>query len=317
MDPLSDLLSLLKPESHMSAGFDAAGPWSVRFPDQGNSIKFGAVVKGACWLAVEGVAEPVLLEAGDSFLLPRGLPFRMASDLALPPQVASEVFAVARHGGIVTRNGGGELLLLSGRFTLRGRQAGMLLGLLPPILRIRGEAGQAALQDAVTRIMQELREPLPGGPLVIQHQAHMILLQAFRLHLAALGPGDAGWLAALADRQLSQALGALHAEPARRWTLEDLAMRAGMSRSSFAQKFKEVVGSPAMDYLARWRMLLAAERLAQGGETVASIALSLGYDSESAFSAAFKRVMGRSPRQYARDPAKASQPAPEPALARS
>jgi AraC-like DNA-binding protein len=112
--------------------------------------------------------------------------------------------------------------------------------------------------------------------------------------------GGVGWLFALADRQMAAAIGAMHEEPAHHWTLQTLAERAGMSRSSFALKFKATVGVSPMDYLTRWRMLLAADRLANGSEPVSAIALSLGYESESAFSTAFKRTMGRSPRQYGR-----------------
>jgi len=146
-------------------------------------------------------------------------------------------------------------------------------------------------------MMQEMREPQPGSFLVIQHHAHMVLLQALRLHLSEMKHG-VGWLFALGDRQMGAAIGAMHADPARRWTLQELAEAAAMSRSSFALRFKETVGSSPMDYLARWRMLLAGDRLVHTDDPVSSIALSLGYESESAFSTAFKRVMGCSPRQY-------------------
>lgn len=153
--------------------------------------------------------------------------------------------------------------------------------------------------------MQELREGQPGGFLVIQHLAHMMLVQALRLHLAEGIKGGVGWLFALADRQMSAAINAMHDDPARRWTLQDLAHRAGMSRSTFAEKFKEMVGASPMEYLTRWRMLLAGDRLVNSSDPVSVIALSLGYESESAFSTAFKRVLGCSPRQYGRAAASA------------
>lgn len=300
MDPLSDVLALLKPLNHMSAGFEAGGDWSVRFPDQEEKIKCGAVVSGRCWLAVEGIADPVLLEGGDSFLLASGRPFRMASDLSLPAVEARTVFSSARMGGMVKYNDGGELVMVSSQFRLSGEQAEILLRMLPPIVHIRSEGEQAALRWSVERIMQELREPQPGGFLVIQHLAHMILIQALRLHLANRSGAEVGWLFALADRRMGTAIGAMHADPARRWTLQELAAHVGMSRSSFAQKFREMVGASPMDYLTRWRMLLAGDRLTNSGEPVSAIALSLGYESESAFSTAFKKAMGCSPRQYAR-----------------
>lgn len=301
MDPLSDVLSLLKPRSLMSAGFDAAGDWSIQFHDQQGSIKCGAVVNGECWLAVEGVADPVHLETGDCFLLPLGRPFRLASDMAVMPREARDIFPVARKGGIVTWNGGGEFLLVSSRFVLAGDHAGILLRMLPPIVHLRRESDQAALRWSVQRMMQELRDGQPGAFLVIQHLAHMVLVQALRLHLEAAG-GGVGWLFALSDKQISAAIGAMHEDPAHRWTLQTLASRAGMSRSSFALKFKETVGTSPLDYLTRWRMLLAGDRLENSADPVSVIALSLGYESESAFSTAFKRVMGAAPRQYARRP---------------
>lgn len=300
MDPLSDVLSLMRPRNYMSAGFDAGGDWSIQFPDQQKSIKCGAIVSGGCWLAVEGVAEPVRLEAGDSMLLPSGRPFRLASDLALEPVGASSIFASVSKGGIVTHQGGGDCLLVSSRFALDGHYASMLLGVLPPIVHLRGGGEQTTLRWSVERMMQELRAPQPGGFLVIQHLAHMILVQALRLHMAEGPRGGVGWLFALGDRRMGTAIAAMHGDPARRWTLQALAELAGMSRSSFAQRFSETVGKPPMDYLMRWRMLLAADRLVHGREPVSAISLSLGYESESAFSTAFKRVMGCSPRQYGR-----------------
>jgi AraC-like DNA-binding protein len=171
---------------------------------------------------------------------------------------------------------------------------------MPPIIHLHEEADRAGLRWALERMRHELVEPQPGGALVAQHLAHMMLVQALRLYLADGVGRSVGWLFALGDPQMAAAIGAVHAEPGTRWTLQALARRAGMSRSNFARKFKDAVGSSPMDYLTRWRMLLAGDRLALRVEPVAAIALSLGYESESAFSTAFKRVMGSSPRRYAR-----------------
>lgn len=300
MDPLSDVLSLLKPRNYLAAGLDAGGEWSIQFPDQQAAIKCGAVVSGQCWLSVGGVAEAVRLETGDCFLLPRGRPFRLASDMALTPVDARTIFSPARAGGVTAHNGGGDFLLVSSRFALAGNHAGILLRMLPPIVHIRKVSDHSALRWPVERMMQELRERRPGGFLTVEHLAHMILIEALRLHMAEGLRGGVGWLFALADRQVGAAIGAMHEDPAHGWTLQTLAERAGMSRSTFALKFKQMVGTPAMDYLTRWRMLLAGDRLANSSDPVSVIALSLGYESESAFSTAFKRIMGCSPRQYGR-----------------
>ena len=299
MDPLSDVLSLLKPRNTMCGGFDVGGDWSLQFPEH-EGIKCYAVVSGQCWLAVEGVADAVYLKAGDCFLLPLGRPFRLTSDLALPPVDFRSMYRRPLNGSIAIWNGGGDVSGVGSYFGLAGKHAGILLGMLPPIVHIENESDKAALRWSIERMMQELREPQPGSFLVLQHLALMMLVQALRAHLAEGLRGGVGWLFALADRQMSVAISSMHDDPAHPWTLQELAERVGMSRSSFAQKFKETVGESPIGYLTRWRMLLAGDRLANSNDLISVISLSLGYESESAFSTAFKRVMGCSPRQYSR-----------------
>jgi AraC-like DNA-binding protein len=299
MDPLSDVLSLLKLRSYICGGFDVGGDLSLQFPRH-EGIKCYALVSGQCWLAVEGVPEPVQLNAGDCFLLPRGRPFRLATNLAATPVDALTLFTAARKGGHSSCNGGGKCFMVGGHFALTANHAGILLEMLPPIVHIRNHSDKAAMRWALERMMQELQEPRPGGFLVAQHLAHMMLVQALRLHLADGSKAGVGWLFALADKQMSAAIQSMHDRPAHRWTLQELAARAGMSRSSFALKFKETVGASPMEYLTQWRMLLAGDRLTNSRDPISAISLSLGYESESAFSTAFKRVMGCSPRQYAR-----------------
>jgi AraC-like DNA-binding protein len=298
MDPLSDVLSLLKPRSYAAGGFGGCGDLSIQFPRH-DGIKCYAVVSGQFWLSVEGVPDAVRLTTGDCFLLPSGRPFVLATDLTLSPVDYRAVIRTSLNGAVVSQNGGG-CFMVGGHFALDGDHAGILLGVLPPIVHLRKESDRAVLRWSVDRMMQELREPQPGGFLVIQHLAQMLLVQALRVHLAEGASGGVGWLFALADKQMGAAITAMHEDPARRWTLEALAERAGMSRSTFALKFKETVGASPMDYLTRWRMLLAGDRLANSGDPVSVIGLSLGYESESAFSTAFKRVMGCSPRRYGR-----------------
>jgi AraC-like DNA-binding protein len=299
MDPLSDVLSLLKPRSYMSGGFDMGGEWSIQFP-QHEGVKCYALVSGRCWLSMEGVADPVRVTPGDCFLLPSGRPFSLTSDLALTPVDAHTLFQLPLNGAIRSINGGGDCFGVGGHFAFAGTHAEMLLGVLPPIVHLQKESDKAAMRWSLERLMQELREPQPGGVLVAQQLAYMMLVQALRLHLAEGLRGGVGWLFALADPQMSAAISAMHDDPAHRWTLPELAARAGMSRSIFALRFKQTVGASPMEYLTRWRMLVAGDRLVNSSDPISVIAPSLGYESESAFSTAFKRIMGCSPRQYSR-----------------
>ena len=300
MDPLSDILALLKPQSTVSAGFDAGGDWAIAVDDAIGWIKCYAVTRGGCWLAVSGIADPVRLVSGDCFVLASGRPFRLASDLDIEPVEAGTAYSAPRRNGVVTHNGGGGVFLIGSRFAVDGRQADALLGTLPPIIHLEAVGDQAALRWSIERMMEERQQDRPGAELVMQHLAHLILVQALRLHLSQQTEGQAGWFSALSDPPISRAMGAMHADPAHRWTLGELAGLAGMSRSVFAQRFRAKVGQTPIEYLTRWRMMLAGDRLTNTSEQLATTALSLGYESESAFSTAFKRVMGCSPRRYTR-----------------
>jgi len=299
MDPLSDVLSLLKLRSYISGGFEVGGDTAIQFPKH-QGIKCYAVVSGQCWLSVEGVPDAVLLTTGDCFLLPRGLPFCLATDLSLPPVDFLTFLSARGSGGAVSDNEGGGHYIVGGHFVLTGSPADILLKSLPPIVHIRRESDKAAMRWSLERMKEELRDPQPGGSLIAQQLAYMMLVQALRLHLADGTRGKVGWLFALADKQMSAALACMHDVPGHPWTLQKLAEHVGMSRSIFALRFKETVGTTPMEYLTRWRMLLAGDRLKNSGDSISAIALSLGYESESAFGKAFRRVMGCSPRQYSR-----------------
>jgi hypothetical protein len=145
-------------------------------------------------------------------------------------------------------------LLLGGNFVLTGKPADILLAELPPIVHIRKESDKTAIRWSLERLREELRDPQPGGVLVAQQLAYMMLVRALRLHLAEDLTGRVGWLFALSDKQMSAAITCMHDEPAHDWTVEELGQRAGMSRSTFALRFKETVGVSPMEYLTRWRM---------------------------------------------------------------
>ncbi len=299
MDPLSDMLALLRVRSYMTGGFDAGRDWSLHF-DQHEGIKFYAVISGECWLWVDGVQEPLRVKSGDCFLLPRGRAYIMASDMSITPVGAGDFLATAENGRVNLYNGGGQFFSICGHFELVGDHAEILLGVLPPIVHISKTADKAILRRYVDQMMHELREVLPGNSLMVEHLSHMMLVQALRLHMDKGPNGGPSWLFALGDRQVSTAIKSMHVDPARRWTVQSLAQATAMSRTAFSLKFKKLVGTTPMEYLTHWRMLLAADRLIHSDDSISVISAALGYDSESAFSTAFKRLMGRSPRDYRR-----------------
>jgi AraC-like DNA-binding protein len=299
-DPLSDVLSLLKPMNYMCGGIDAGGEWSF-YTQPHDVTRCFAVASGQCWLKMDGIDEPVRLLTNDCVLMPHGRGFQLASDLSLKPvDVMKEVITQPSNGRIVTWNGGGNGVGLTAVFAFQGEHASMLLEALPPLIHLRDRSEQATMQWCLQRMMKELSEPQPGGFLLGQHLAHMMLVEALRLYLADGENGGVGWLLALGDKQMRSAISAIHEDPAHAWSLQELASRAGMSRSKFALRFKEKVGTSPMEYLTRWRMLRAADRLTNSSESVSDISLAVGYESESAFGAAFKKTMGVSPRQYVR-----------------
>ena len=299
MDPLSEVLALLKPQSLSSGGFMVPGDMAIYFPKH-QGIKCYAVLAGQCWLVVEGVPDPILLDVGDCFILPRGLPFRLATDLSLEPIHYTLALDWLSKANDVPEVKEGMRYIAGGFFGFTGSHAEMLLHSLPPIIHIRRESDKAAMRWSLERMREELRDPQPGGSLIAQQLAYMMLIQALRLHLADATSAGRGWLSALSDKHMSIAIVSMHNDPGYPWTLQSLAERVGMSRSVFALRFRESVGVTPMEYLTRWRMLLAADRLKNSSDGLSSIAQSLGYESESAFGKAFRRVMGCSPRQYTR-----------------
>lgn len=296
MDPLSEVISLLKPRSYAFRSLDAGGDWALAFPP-GPGIRCYAIVDGACRLERAGAPE-LRLSAGDVVLLSDGKPFVLAGGSVVEPVPAVAFLSATASGHLATLNGGGDLLGFGGYFAFQSTHAGLLMDALPDIALVNDPGAGLRLRNAIEGLMTELRDPLPGGALIAEHLAQSLLVQALRLHLAPAMDRAATWLSGLSDPRISPAMTAMHAEPGNRWTLVDLARIAGMSRSAFAARFNAVVGQPALSYLTQWRMTLAAERLTTTRTTLAALAVSLGYESEGALSTAFKRQYGQSPRAY-------------------
>ncbi|MFC6647347.1 AraC family transcriptional regulator [Granulicella cerasi] len=298
MDPLSEVLALLKVHSLAAGAYGIAEGVAIQWPYHGG-IKCYAIASGSAWLELEGHPEPIPMAAGDCFILPPGPPFCIATDLSLPRVDFMTLREQCRAAEtLVPQNC--STYMLGGHFALQGKHAELLLGSLPPVIHIRNEDGKAAMRWSLERMRNEAQQQDPGSALITQQLAFIMLIEALRLHFADDTRPVKGWLAALADPQMGAAIAAMHERPHHCWTLESLASEIGMSRSVFAQRFKQTVGLSPMEYLTEWRMQLAADKLQRSRESLAEIAASLGYESASAFGKAFKRVMGFPPRQYQR-----------------
>jgi AraC-like DNA-binding protein len=249
--------------------------------------------------------ETTNLNAGDCYLLTSTQGYRQGSDLSLEAIDARAVYAGVDDGRAVygTAN---DTMLIGGRFSFDQDQTAILLDALPPFIHISAQSAQASV---IPWILEQLREELSvsavsttklGAAMMVDHLAHILLVQVLRAQVNSGKTLPVGWLSALADSKIGLALNLMHRSPGRRWSLSDLALETGMSRSAFSSRFKTLVGAGPLDYLLRWRMQLAAKKLREKNDSVSSIAFSLGYGSESAFANAFKRVMGIAPRTHQR-----------------
>jgi AraC-like DNA-binding protein len=300
MDPLSDVFSLLRIESLLSARIEVLGPWSLRFSAY-RHIKFGGVLEGSFWLWTEDAMPPVKLEAGDFYLLTRGQPYCTGSDPALDPVDGREVLAAHCCADGIVRYGerGEKMSAAGGRFTFDDDDdiSDLLLRLLPPLVHVPAASESAAPLRAVLELLRlETEAARPGASVAAVSLANMVLVQILRVHLAS-GVHTPGWLGALADPKIGAALGLMHADIARRWKIEELASAVAMSRTTFTERFKALVGLPPLNYLIRWRMAVAGAAL-RTGKNLSEIAESVGYGSDTAFNSAFKRTTGRSPGRY-------------------
>ena len=296
MDPLSEVLSNVCTQRSYFAGLKAGGDWAIDFPAP-EGIKFNAVMRGQCWLTVEGEAKPIQLQEGDCFLLSRRRTFSLCSTLGKPAIAASEIYRHASNG-VATCGTGDAFFLIGGRFTF-GDASRLLSDALPPVAVIhQGSDNASVLSWALERLAVELAGNAPGSELVIEHLGHLMLVQVLRLFLNQEDNRTPSWLLALSDQRLGPVINAIHRDPGRRWTVAALADVAAISRSTLALRFKQMAGVGPLEYVLQWRMQLASRALRNGAQTVSAIAETLGYDSDSAFSNAFKRVMQTSPTAY-------------------
>jgi AraC-like DNA-binding protein len=294
VDPLSRVLELLTVRSAVSSRLEAGGIWALSFPGVAH-VKFGAIHRGEAWLRAGAAGPEQHLRSGDCFVLATGGGYAVASAPGLEPVDGLPAFRAATDG--VARFGtADEVVMTGGRFVLDDRSARLLLDVLPPLLVVGADEEQAApLRAALGLFAHETARPRLGGALVTERLGQVVFVEALRAAVDAEHRSVRGWLAALADDRIGTVLHLMHADPARRWTVPELAGSVHMSRSAFADRFRSLVGTSPLDHLLRLRMHVAGRELRRGSGTVSAIGAALGYTSDAAFSNAFKRVMGTSP----------------------
>lgn len=298
MDPLSDILTLLRIESVLSARLETRGPHAFRYPAYSH-MKFGGLIAGDRWIWVDG-DEPVRLAAGDFYLLTDGRSYCVASDPDLEPVDGASMFTTNMGADGVVRFGdaGDRTVAAAGKFTFADDRVAGLLSFLPPIIHIPGGSpGSEPLAALLPLLGYESEVSAPGSSLAASSLASLILVQIIRAYLARPHFVQ-GWLGAMADPQMAMALSLMHGDLRRQWTVDQLARSVGMSRTAFSQRFKQQVGRPPLDYLTQWRMTVAATALRRERSAVAAIADAVGYGSDTAFSIAFKRTYGISPTSF-------------------
>lgn len=293
VDPLSEIISLMKPRAVFSKVIGGAGSWAVRYEKFGQP-SFCTMLNGECTLLVDG-QQRVVLKAGDFVLLPATPGFTLSSSDTAIPTLINPASAIASEGEI--RHGEqdrpAEMRMLGGYFAFDSPDAALLVSLLPALLHIQGIE---RLKLWVQMVREESLEQRPGRELVLGRLIEILLVEALR----STSGHDAtpGLLRGLADVRLSTAIRHIHGEPARPWTVSELAAKAALSRSAFFERFSRGVGLPPMEYLLTWRMALARHLLRQNKLTLAEIAERIGYGSASSFSTAFSRHVGVPPSTY-------------------
>ncbi|MBZ4397327.1 AraC family transcriptional regulator [Myxococcus sp. MISCRS1] len=299
VDALGEALHFLRMSGTFYCRSELTAPWGLDLPATEGSLMFHVVTTGQCWLEVEGV-EARLLQPGTFALVPHGAGHRLVHERGGPArrleelseELVSERYSILRHGG-----GGAPTTLICGAVRLDHPAARHLMSLLPGIILVEPSNSPRMdwLQSTLRFMAAEAQELRPGGETVITRLADVLVVQALREWMAQDSQAKSGWLGALQDPDVGRALALIHREPTRPWTVASLASSVAMSRSAFSARFTQRVGEPPMHYLARWRMYVAHSALKDERPGLGELATRMGYQSEAAFSRAFKRFMGVSP----------------------
>jgi len=326
MDPITDLLHTMQIVGVVHARLEATAPWGLKSdadlaqdaakdkhsaesaPSPFHFAHFGMLSRGNCWLSVEGIPDPMPLAGGDCFLLAPGIAYSLRDNPRTRVRSLCEV--APRNGSQVISYGGGgaSTTIISGWFRFCARSVKPLARLLPPLILVKADQVQSlALRTTLNMLASEMAERAPGSDLVVNRLADLLFIHSIRAHIGSRSEGcKNGLLRAIFDPQIGSALKSMHEKVEHPWTFESLAAAAGMSRSAFAVRFKDLVGETPLEYLTGWRMQKATGLLEKSDQKVFEVAKSVGYDSDAAFSKAFKRVFGVAPREYRRNTRRAS-----------
>lgn len=299
-DPLADALRFLRIDGVFYCQSELHGPWGLDLPPMHECLWFHVVTSGSCVL-VDSTGAEHHLRRGELAVLPHGVGHDIAdsrttqtvSVFDIPHEYISENYAIIRHGG-----DGERVDLICGAVRLGNPAARSLIAALPEVIHLDPTSGLVSLEWLPTLLAMmaaETRTPRPGGEAVVTRLCDILVIQAIRSWIATDPAAQVGWLGALHDPRIGHAIAMIHREPERGWTVATLAAEVAMSRSSFSARFTELVGESAMQYVTTWRMYVAIDLLRDEQLTVQQVAEALGYQSEAAFSRAFKRIAGTSP----------------------
>jgi AraC-like DNA-binding protein len=306
MDPLSDVLRAVRLDGAFFYRVEAGPPWSTYatgardllpqvLPAAEHLIPYHILLSGSCWAGLEG-RPPVRMEAGDVVVFPHGDAHLMSSGRDLNIAITYPDEGPRRYPETVMLGPDGErdTTLVCGFLGCDVRPYNPLLNALPECIHVSGIA-DGWLGQFPRQVVEESRAGRAGSETMLTRMAELMFIEVVRTHLMTIPEEQHGWLAGLRDPVVGPALSKIHEEPSRDWSLPDLARATRSSRSVLAERFTAIVGLPPMQYLTRWRLQLAAELLARGSSKIASVAAAVGYESEAAFSRAFKRETGTSP----------------------
>jgi AraC-like DNA-binding protein len=307
VDFVAATIDALRVSGRIVCRIEARDPWGVESPSS-ETATFHAVRRGECLLRLPDKKRAVQLSAGDVIVLPRGTQHVLCDSARTKTTPLAEVVRAndltrswTMHVGGADGGAHGGVSVLCGSFHFDRRDSSALLSLLPPFLRVPNDAPHANVVHATLTLLEhECESRRAGSELAVARLVDTLLVHLLRHWVAEQPEGEGGWLAALRDERIGRALRAMHGAPLRDWVLAELAAKAGMSRTSFAIRFAELVGEPPMRYLARLRLGGAAQRLRQSDASIIEVARAAGYDSEAALSKAFKRQYGLAPGKYRR-----------------